>query len=78
MYHNLVFFINFFRQILRDSSHELKELETKLRAAYAKRELRAQMAENEEKRRLEKVTLWNISSLFFTTEQIFFLSSYVQ
>lgn len=43
------------RQILRESSHELKELETKLRNAYAKRELRAQMAENEEKRRQEKL-----------------------
>ncbi|KAL3278980.1 hypothetical protein HHI36_016497 [Cryptolaemus montrouzieri] len=43
------------RQRLRENSHELKELETKLRAAYTKRELRAQMAENEEKRRKEKL-----------------------
>lgn len=36
-----------FRQILREQSPELKELESKLRAAYIQKELTAQLAEKE-------------------------------
>ncbi|KAK9884625.1 hypothetical protein WA026_007465 [Henosepilachna vigintioctopunctata] len=43
------------RQRLRESSHELKELERQLRAAYTKRQLCAQMAENEERKLQEKL-----------------------
>lgn len=62
------------RQHLRENCHELRELESKLRAAYVSKELAAQRAEKEAQKLQDKV----IKTIIFTRNLFFFCFSYVR
>lgn len=56
-----------FRQLLRENSHELRDLERKLKAAYVNKELAAQIAQKELEKANRKVkkNFKNQPNIFF-------------
>ena len=51
------------RQQIRETSHEIRELEAKLKAGYMNKERAAQMAEKEARRQEEKVCIVKLKEL---------------
>ena len=51
------------RQQIRETSHEIRELEAKLKAGYMNKERAAQMAEKEARRQEEKVCFVKLKEL---------------